>query len=219
MRETEINKSHDDICRLLSDRKLKPAFDLLGNMITANGLGEFGDQLLDLEQNYRFMLKYTVEGITDPERQKIYQHLLLSTFELADLCADSLLLKYSASLEYQKKRGFSRMMLEDIPEYFSQLESFHLEKELRSLIENTVPDKKGEPNEEKHLQKLINLFYHFWFKNRLSHEEISTFKEFLRNSHFPVHEKAFLVTAITLGQLLLFDEQKVMLLSQSCLIQ
>jgi len=215
MRETEIKKSHDDICRLLSDRKLKPAFNLLGNMITVNGLGEFSDQQLDLEQNYRFMLKYTVEGITDPERQKIYQHLLLSTFELSDLCADSLLLKYSTSLEYQKKRGFSRMMLEDITDYFSQLETFHLQNELRSLIETTPSDKKGEPEEEKHHQKLINLFYQYWFKNKLSPEEISNFKAFLKNPHFPVHEKALLVTSVTLGQLHLFDEQKIMLLFEA----
>ena len=184
-------------------------------MITVNGLGEFSDQQLDLEQNYRFMLKYTVEGITDPERQKIYQHLLLSTFELSDLCADSLLLKYSTSLEYQKKRGFSRMMLEDITDYFSQLETFHLQNELRSLIETTPSDKKGEPEEEKHHQKLINLFYQYWFKNKLSPEEISNFKAFLKNPHFPVHEKALLVTSVTLGQLHLFDEQKIMLLFEA----
>jgi len=215
MKEQEIKNSHDAICRLLSERKLKPAFDLLGKMIAANGLGEFSDQLLDLEQNYRFMLKYTVEGITDPERQKIYQHLLLSTFELADQCADSLLLKFSASLEYQKKRGFSRMMLEKIPEYFSQLETFHLENELRSLIDSAGTEQKGEQEEEIHHQKLINLFYHFWFKNKLSQEEISAFKNFLENPHFPVHEKAFLVTAITLAQLHFFDEQKVMLLFEA----
>ena len=52
----------------------KPA-DQLDRAITANGLGEFYDQQLELEQNYRFMLKYTAEGIKDPERQKIYQHI------------------------------------------------------------------------------------------------------------------------------------------------
>ena len=51
------------------------------------------------------MLKYTVEGIKDPERQKIYQHILLSAFELADSCADTLRMKYSNSLEYQKNAG------------------------------------------------------------------------------------------------------------------
>ncbi|MCL6101194.1 MAG: hypothetical protein M1292_01705, partial [Bacteroidetes bacterium] len=171
MNEIEIKNSHRTICRLLSERKLKPAFDQLEKMITANGLGEFSDQQLDLEQNYRFMLKYTVEGITDPERQRIYQHIMLSTFELADLCADSLKMKFSASLEYQKKRGFIRLSIENISAYFSQLESFHLENELKSLIETPTFDKKNESEEEKHYQKLINLFYHYWFRNKLSAEE------------------------------------------------
>ncbi len=212
MKEIDIKNSHDTICQLLSDRKLKPAFDLIENMIAANGLGEFSDQQLDLEQNYRFMLKYTVEGIKDPERQKIYQHILLSTFELADLCADSLRMKFSTSLEYQKKRGFARLTLDNISEYFSQLETFHLENELRSLIENPASENNNEPEVEKHHQELINLFYHYWFKNKLSAEEISAFINFLQNQHIPNHEKAFLVTSVTLGQLLFFDEHKIMLL-------
>jgi tetratricopeptide (TPR) repeat protein len=212
VKETEIKNSYDSICQLLSDRKLKPAFDLLEGIITANSLGEYGDQQLELEQNYRFMLKYTVEGIKDPERQKIYQHILLSAFELADSCADTLRMKYSNSLEYQKKRGFVRIALENIANHFSQLESFHLGKELRSLIEVPHLDKKDEPEEERHHQKLINLFYHYWFKNKLSHEEVLSFNDFLQNQHIPEYEKVFLITSVTLGQLHLFDEQKIMLL-------
>lgn len=212
MNESEIRYSHAAICALLEERKLKPAFDLLGKMIAANGLGEFSDQQLDLEQNYRFMLKYTVEGIKDPERQKIYQHLLISTFELADLCADSLKMKYSSSLEYQKKRGFTRMPIEDIPGYFAVLESFHLERELRTLIEDTPFDKNRQHEEVVHYQKLVNLFYHYWFRNKLSETEISSFADYLQNPHIPVHEKAFLVTSMTLSQLLFFDEQKLVLL-------
>ncbi len=215
MNETEIKNIHKKICRLLSERKLKPAFDLLDKMITANGLGEFGDQLFDLEQNYRFMLKYTVEGITDPERQKIYHHLLLATFELADQCAHSLKMKFSTSLEYQKKRGFARINIENIQEYYSQLESFHLENELRSLISDPSAENKNELEEENHFQKLINLIYHYWFKNKLSSEEISSCLDFLRNPHVPNHEKSLMVTALTLGLLLFFDEQKIMLLFEA----
>ncbi len=216
MNETEIKYRHLTICRLLSERKLKPAFDLLEQMIKANGLGEFSDQQLDLEQNYRFMLKYTVEGINDPERQKIYHHILLSTFELADLCTDSLLMKFSTSLEFQKKRTFARISIENIPDYFSELESFHLENELRSLISDPSSPPMNEQEEDKHYQKLINLFYHYWFKNKLSAEEISSFITFLKNPRIPNHEKSLLVTAITLGQLLFFDEHKIMLLFEGC---
>jgi len=212
MNETEIKNIHDSICLLLSERKLKPAFDLLEKMIRSNGLGEFTDQQLDLEQNYRFMLKYTVEGITDPERQKIYQHILVSTFELADLCADSLKMKFSSSLEYQKKRGFARMSIENISEYFATLESFHLENELRSLIEDASIDKKREREETIHYQKLINLFYHYWFRNKLTEEECLSFNSYIRNDHIPVYERAFLMTSVTLSQLLFFDEQKLELL-------
>lgn len=212
MNEIEIRNSHQTICKLLSERKLKPAFDLLEKMISANGLGEFSDHLLDLEQNYKFMLKYTVEGITDPERQKIYQHILVSTFDLADHCADSLKMKFSSSMEYQKKRGFSRLYIENVSEHFALLESFYLEKELRQLIEESYFDKKYELEEEIHYQKIVSLFYHFWFKNKLSSDEISSFKKFLHNSHIPPHEKAFLITSLILSQLLFFDEQKIMLL-------
>jgi tetratricopeptide (TPR) repeat protein len=212
MNESEIKKTYENICRLLSERKLKPAFDLLEKMISANGLGELRNQLTELEQNYRYMLKYTVEGISDPERQKVYHHILFATFELADLCADHLKMKYSTSLEYQKKRGFARFFFGNIHEYFRELESFHLENELRSLIEASSFDKKNELEEERHFQKLINLFYHYWFKNKLSEEEISVFKLFIQNPHIPVYEKSLLVTSITLSQLLFFDEQKIMLL-------
>lgn len=212
MNETEIKNSHHNICLLLAERKLKPAFDLLEKMIRLNGLGELTDHQLDLEQNYRFMLKYTVEGITDPERQKIYQHILLSTFELADVCADSLKMKFSTSLEYQKKRGVARLSLENISDYFTTLESFHLENELRSLIDESPGEKRGGQEETIHYQKLIHLFYHYWFKNKLSEEECVSYTDFLKNDHIPVHERALLVTSVTLSQLLFFDEQKLELL-------
>ena len=215
MNETDIRNSYITICQLLADRKLKPAFDQIGTMITANGLGEFGNQLLDLEQNYRFMLKYTVEGISDPERQKIYQHILISSFELADSVADSLKMRFSTSLEYQKKRGFVRLALEHIPDNFAQLESFYLENELRSLLETPIDDRKNDIDREIHHQKLINLFYHYWFKNKLTSEEISCFRYFLQNAAVLNHEKAFLITSLTFGLLHFFDEQKLMLLFES----
>ena len=76
MTEREFKNNYEQICNLLSERKLKPAFDLLEQLIRETGHGELRDKYIDLEQNYKFMLKYTIEGINDPERQKIYEHLM-----------------------------------------------------------------------------------------------------------------------------------------------
>ena len=124
MTDKELKEKSNQVSNLLSARKLKPAFDLLERLILDNGLGEYSDEYFSLEQNYKFMLKYTVEGINDPERQKIYEHLLISTFELADNTFESLRLKHSQSVEYQKKRGFVKHFIKDGKQYLHELENY-----------------------------------------------------------------------------------------------
>ena len=209
MTDIDINQNHALICNLIANRELKPAFDLLQRLISANGIGEYMDEYDNLEQNYRFMLKYTVEGINDPERQKVYQHLLVSTFELTDKTKDDLKMKYSQHVEYQKKRGFTKLYIADFPSYLDILKEFYMEKELHSILNSN----NGTYIEaEAHLQKVFMLFYHFWFTNKLKADEIEFFRNFIHLEMVPFHEKAILVTSITLSLLRYFDENKLILL-------
>jgi len=69
MTDFEIKENYSQICNLLASRELKPAFDKFEKLIS--GLAWWiCDEYNNLEQNYRFMLNYTVEGITDPEGRK-----------------------------------------------------------------------------------------------------------------------------------------------------
>src|SRR5665647_1268035 len=137
--EKEIKEKYKQICNLLSERKLKPAFDLLDQLISESGLGEFRDEFESLEQNYKFMLKYTVEGINDPERQKIYEHLLVATFELADNSFESLRMKYSQSIEYLNKRNFAKYFITNFESLSHDFEKYSIQKELRTFL-NDKPD-------------------------------------------------------------------------------
>jgi len=215
MTDNELKEKSKQVSNLLSARKLKPAFDLLERLILDNGLGEYSDEYFNLEQNYKFMLKYTVEGINDPERQKIYEHLLISTFELADNAFEILRMKYSQSVEYQKKRGFVKHFIKDGKQYLHELESYFVQKELRSLLSvNDNPDLSNDlkAEEEKHTQKIITLFYHFWFFNKLTEDEMDLFRSFVGDEAFPFHEKALMVTGLSMSLLRFFDENKIMLL-------
>lgn len=215
MTDKELKEKSNQVSNLLSARKLKPAFDLLERLILDNGLGEYSDEYFSLEQNYKFMLKYTVEGINDPERQKIYEHLLISTFELADNTFENLRLKYSQSVEYQKKRGFVKHFIKDGKQYLHELENYSVQKELRSLLnanEGTERSDAIRVEGEKHTQKIITLFYHFWFFNKLTDDEMDLFRAFIGNEAFPFHEKALIVTGLTMSLLRFFDENKIALL-------
>ena len=213
MTETELKEKYGQICNLLSARKLKPAFDLLGGLIAVTGLGEFRDQLFNLEQNYKFMLKYTVEGINDPERQKIYNHLFISTFELADTTFENLRMKYSQSVEYQKKRGFAKHFITNFAGYLQDIENYSVQKELRTLItDGSVVYDDTRMEAEIHLQKIFTIFYHCWFADRLTGDETQFFKTILKNSDLPFYEKSLWVTGLTLSLIRFFDEQKIILL-------
>lgn len=215
MTDLEIKDNYSLICKLIADRELKPAFDLTLRLISGMGLGEYRDECDTLEQNYRFMLKYTVEGIKDPERQKIYHHLLISAFELADKIHDSLMMKFSSDLEYQKKRGFTKLYIADLSDYLEQLREFYLGKELHSLINSTVKSTGNAQEAEAHLQKIFNVFYHFWFVNKLTDKEIDFFRSFIHLDIVPFHEKAILITSLTFSVLRYFDENKIILLFES----
>jgi len=211
--EKELKEKYGKICNLLSERKLKPAFDLLDQLISVNSLGEYRDEFASLEQNYKFMLKYTVEGINDPERQKIYDHLLISSFELADNTNENLRMKYSQSIEYQKKRGFVRHYIADFKAFFHDLENDSIQKELRTLLtEETAGNTETRMDAEIHLQKIFTLFYHLWFTDHLTENEIEYIRSFLDNEAFPFYEKSLIVTGLTLSLLRFFNEKKIILL-------
>lgn len=215
MTERELKENYSQICNLLAAKELKPAFDLFERLISSVGLGEYRDEYNNLEQNYRFMLKYTVEGIKDPERQKIYQHLLVSSFELADNTNDNLKMKFSQSVEYQKKRGFTKLFIADLPGFLAELEEYSVQKELHSIITEAKISSETLSKAEAHFQKIITLFYHFWFSNKLTEEDIHFFRTFIKHESFPFYEKALLVTGLTLSLLRYFDENKIVLLFES----
>jgi tetratricopeptide (TPR) repeat protein len=208
MTEKEIKITYTEICNNLVERKLKPAFKQLGKIISENNLGTYYDEYRNLEETYRYMLKYTVEGIKDPERQKVYRKLIVSVFELADKVNEALRLKYSPSVEYEKKRVFAKQYIDDLETYVSRLENYYMDDELKSIV-NNEPAKEGQPETlEQHQQKIYRLFYHVWFSNELKNGEKKVLTEYLENPLLPVEYRSFIVSALMLSLQRFFDPQK-----------
>ncbi len=195
MKYKELKRKYAEICSSLSARRLKPAFDLIGKLISGNGLGIYYDEYRNLEETYQYMLKYTVEGIVDPERQKVYRKLIVSVFELADKINEALLLRFSPSVEYDKKRFFRTRAIDHLVDYLSE------SKETSSA---KAP--------KEYQQKMRRLFYHIWFSDKLTAEEAEPLSKFSLDPDVPVPYKSFMVTALTLSLQRFFDPEKFNLL-------
>ena len=81
---SEINKIYQNICNQIGRKQIKNALDNLDLLVGSASGGDFSDRLHNLEMTYENLLRYTIEGVEDPERKNIYNHLLVSILKLAD---------------------------------------------------------------------------------------------------------------------------------------
>lgn len=213
MTDRELKIMYNDVCQSLADRKLKPAFDLIEKMIDENGLEIFRDEWRNLEQTYHFMLKYTVEGIRDPERQKIYRKLIVSVYELADKINEAARLKKSSSVEYERKRANQNILKPDFENILPQLEEFYVQQELISLVNEAEIKSGGKVEDVKnHQQKMVGIFNHFWLKDEYSDDEMNFLQQFFASEMIQEAYKAFIISSVVLSLQRYFDEKKFSIL-------
>ncbi|MDD4225598.1 MAG: tetratricopeptide repeat protein [Mariniphaga sp.] len=206
MTEQEINNIYNRICHQLAAKRLKPAFDQLKLLIAEHGSGIYYDECRNLEETYQFMLKYTVEGIRDPERQKVYRKLIVSVFELSDKVYEAVRLRYSTSVEYEKIRMFAGKYISNFSAYLSKLEDFYIHQETLSDAEISTEETW------EHQKHITRLFYHIWFRDKLTVEETDLLRTFFLSPSVSVFYKSFLVTAVMLSLQRSFGKEKFELL-------
>jgi tetratricopeptide (TPR) repeat protein len=211
MTEKEQNIQYAVIGNHLAQRRLKPAFDNLEILINESEQPLFLDEWRNLEQTYSYMLKYTMEGIRDPERQKIYRSLIVSAFSLLDEVYDGARKKFSSSLEYEKKRTYKDEL--DLSTYLSELENYELEDDLKSLLNETEPVQNEQAAGAEELQdKMVRLFNHVWLTNKLNDKDREFINSFYQSDLIAVPYKSFITSALMLSLIRYFDVAKFSLL-------
>jgi tetratricopeptide (TPR) repeat protein len=182
-------------------------------MIGENALEIYRDEWRNLEQTYQYMLQYTVKGIEDPERQKIYRKLILSVYELADIVNEAARLKISSSIEYERKRYMLTTAKPDFSNFLQQLESYYIQKELISLVDEANIKREGKTEDAKsYQQKIVGIFNHFWLKDEFSDEETVFLKQFFASELIQDAYKTLIVSSIILSIQRYFCEKKFSIL-------
>ena len=211
MTEKELHIQFALIADHISNRRLKPAFGQLEILIKETAQPLFLDEWRNLDQTYHYMLQYTVEGISDPERQKIYRKLIVSAYNLLDKIYDAARYKFSSSLEYERKRSFSYTV--EWSTLLSELESFESEDELISMLEDIQLKREKEHDQAEELQdKMVKLFYQLWFTNQVDHETAAFVRSFYQSDLIERPYKSFITSALMLSLIRFFDEAKFDLL-------
>lgn len=173
---------------------LKTAFDTLQGLIAGSQSYTYQNKLDELQETYRYMLRYYTEGSGDPMQEQIYAGIRTQTYELTDRLRHELLADISPATYYAVRRT---LMLQPV--------------ETGTLLKQTPL--YAEAGETEAYEASVNrLFGHLWTTAFLSQEIVVAVREALADAHYPSAARSQIVSALWLGLQETFDKEKLLLL-------
>ncbi|MBP1675562.1 MAG: Tetratricopeptide 1 repeat-containing protein [Bacteroidetes bacterium] len=211
-------KAYSEILENLSAGNMKKGFDSLSVLVNELQIGFYIDRCEELKQNYRLMLNYYIDGVTDPERKTVYNRLVAKMFVLACELREELSFRNSDYYEYQQKRYFPyRLRFSSYPDLFDALQYFYNQSKLITA-NNTLNDNSSEIKRlRRNFEQLLpDVFAIFWLTARFENKEKELFRQIMDKNYEGWIEKTLVVSALTLNLWRSFDEEKLMLLLDTC---
>ena len=213
MDRKSLERNYQRIINFVYHKKLKDALDGLKELVIHSRKGDFISQYESLDDTYENLLKYSVEGINDPERENIYSHLLVSVIELADLSLQYAYLDTSDQYIYQLKKKIEIESKQIKEAAISSIEDLAFDEELSDVLMgslDTIADKKEEY--QKHHEVLIKIFNLIWLTDKFKDTDIKLVNSIWMAKNFPWYEQAIIISALTLSSIRCFDVKKIELL-------
>lgn len=192
----EINRAYDRIIGSLDHKELKSAFVFLQGMISGVREYSFQEKLTELQETYKYMLRYRMQGVNDPMQEPIYHGLLASTYELADRVKHKALSAESSLAFYSLRRTTSNAQDPGYEQLHKMLDIPSNTMELEMQFENA----------------LATLFRKIWISDPLTVDESLNIKEILFDPELPPIAGAQIVSALYMGLQSAFDKEKIFIL-------
>ncbi|HUX97815.1 MAG TPA: hypothetical protein VMV47_18940 [Bacteroidales bacterium] len=214
MEISKVIKQHRKLCRYVSEKKLKQSLDILSEMISSASAGDLHDDYNNIVMTYRNMLTYTIDGINDPERNKIYLKLIQSILRLSDRVRQDILSHFSGWHTYWVKQQTEKELRITGKTIVENVDDLMFKSELDEwlkLSQEINPDPESEIS-KRHKLLIKNIFNHLWLTDYYGEAEISLIKIILKSGKFRWHEACLFTSAITLSTLRTWQTEKLMYL-------
>jgi tetratricopeptide (TPR) repeat protein len=225
----KIIQQHKKLDKLVLDKRLKESLDILSDMISGAASGELRDEYENIVMTYRNLLTYTIDGIEDPERDKIYNKLIQNILGLSDRAKQDILSRNSGWHTYwvrqqaeKELRLSGKSIIESVDDLMFKSDLDEWLKISEEIIQNPKTSKNKADSESMHNpssdaarnhRKLIrNIFNHLWLTDYYGDAENSLIDIVLSPGNFHWYEMCLFTTAITLSALRTWQTEKLFIL-------
>ncbi len=210
MFKEKVNREYLRIASLLHSRRVNDAVERLRVLVGESQKEYINERIDSLVETYRNILKYSFTANHDPEREKVYHYLLRSLLEVADELKEMLLTGERYGNTYALKFDLQRERRPERREALAFLEQLTYDNKLSgTLPKNSLEQSLQQPGREKVLIKIFNII---WLSDKYTDAEIELLNASCDSKRMPWHDKALVVTALTISLLRYFDVNKFMIL-------
>jgi tetratricopeptide (TPR) repeat protein len=208
-----LERIHQKVLQFILGNKLKDALDALKDLVIQSRKGEFISQYESLDETYENLLKYAVEGIDDPEKDNIYNHLLVSVLELADLALQYAYMSDNEKYIYRLKRKIESETKIIKEEAISSIETLAFDEELSEVLKSSLETQFNEKTDYlNHQNILVKIFNLIWLTDKFNETDLKLVKSVWSAKNFPWYEQSIIISALTLSAMRCFDVPKIELL-------
>ena len=213
MENTRLKRNYFKIEEYVRNKKLKDALELLKDLVIKSRKGEFISLFESLDNTYENLLKYSVEGIEDPARDKIYNRLRISILELSDVSLQTAYMNDSDKYIYRLKRKIENESKQIKEEAIESINSLAFNEELTDILKSSINVDTNEKEEYiKHQNILSRIFNLVWLTDKFKDTDVELISSIWKSRSFPWYEKSIIISALALSVIRCFDVKKIELL-------
>jgi tetratricopeptide (TPR) repeat protein len=215
MDTNKLIKKHNQITSLIAGKQVRQSINLIRELIDISKNGDHRQQLDNIANTYKNMVKYTIEGIHDPERHKVLTRMLQSLLELADNVKQEILARYSGWHTYWLKENSLKEQSLAGKSIIETVDDLVFKEELDEWLRQagTVSLDPDSDYARKHRQLVNNIFNHLWLTDSYGDAETELIKLIMQSGKFEWHEQCIFVSAITLSTLRFWEAEKIQILA------
>ncbi len=184
----------------------------LSEMVFASRMGDFMTSLENLELTYKNILRYSFGNTRDPQRDKVYHKLIRDLIELCDDAAHHLLHHadpWLVSLQKQDE-GFLHL---DEKERTELVDHLATEKEFNQLLSELGHSGNSDESSMANYYLTLDKFFEIlWIKGNFGEGERLLAQRIIQSAAIPWHDKALIISAVSLSLFNHFDPVKMDLL-------
>ncbi len=209
MHKTSITATSQKIYNLLFRKRAKEALDQLALMVKETHNSDLIDAHYNSEMTYKSLLRYTVEGFTDPERQQVYNRLLADIYRLTDRVTDFLQTRDGTGWLFETRRRLNALAESGLAGVFED----YLKESDHFAVASTVDADTGIPPVLDNLVRQL-------FEVMATQPRLTQHREPIRNILFGDDYlwpwQSLMTSALTINLLTSFQEANLQLLFDLC---